>query len=95
MRYFGDTFYHDIPYTVCVRCPSCQKLILRNSTAEKQYNLKSKFFIILLYDTESVSFSEFVKKNIIMIKAVFHSSLKDMKVEHLTLPVYFFTNKED
>ena len=30
-----------------------------------------------------------------MIKAVFHSSLKDMKVEHLTLPVYFFTNKED
>ena len=63
MRYFGDTFYHDIPYTVCVCCPSCQKLILRNSTAEKQYNLKSKVFIILLYDTESVSFSEFVKKN--------------------------------
>ena len=41
--YLRDTFYHDIQYTVGVCCPSCQKLILRNCTAVKQFNLKSKF----------------------------------------------------
>ena len=41
--YLRDTFYHDIQYTVGGSCPSCQKLILRNCTAVKQFNLKSKF----------------------------------------------------
>ena len=42
MLYSRDIFYHDILYTVSVCCPSCQKLIPRNSTTVKQFNLNSK-----------------------------------------------------
>ena len=91
MRDFRDIFYQDIPCTVGVWCPSCQKLILRNCTAVKQFNLKLDIFIILLMKVLVFSSELRLCKNSII--AMLHSSctqweLIDMKVEHVTLPVF-------